>query len=54
LLPFRYVERFVEEPCTLIRDNPVLIYRFDFNAAQAAAASLPLLARLNVFNRRVP
>jgi hypothetical protein len=54
LLPFRYVERFVEKPCTLIRDNPVLIYRFDFNAAQTAAARLPLISRLNVFNRKVP
>ncbi|MEO6836017.1 MAG: glycosyltransferase family 87 protein [Candidatus Tumulicola sp.] len=49
LRPFRYVERFVERPCSLIADNPLLIYRFDFAAAQAAAAKMPLLERLNVF-----
>lgn len=51
LRPFRYVERFVERPCNLIRDNPLLIYRFDFDAAQAAAIKKPLLERLNVFAR---
>ncbi len=51
LRPFRYVEHFVERPCTLIRENPLLIYRFDFAAAQAAAAKLPLFERLNVFAR---
>ena len=51
LRPFRYVERFVERPCNLIRENPLLIYRFDFAAAQAEAAKLPLLQRLNVFAR---
>jgi hypothetical protein len=51
LRPFRYVERFVERPCSLIRENPLLIYRFDFAAAQAEAAKLPLIQRLNVFAR---
>lgn len=51
LRPFRYVERFVEQPCTLIRENPLLIYRFDFHAAQAAAAAMPLLQRLDIFAR---
>ncbi|MBV8371829.1 MAG: hypothetical protein JOY69_01090, partial [Candidatus Eremiobacteraeota bacterium] len=50
LQPFRYVERFVELPCTFIRDNPLLIYRFDMAAAQSAAARLPLLQRLNFFS----
>jgi hypothetical protein len=51
LRPFRFVERFVERPCNLIRENPLLIYRFDFAAARAAAARLPLLRRLNIFTR---
>jgi hypothetical protein len=51
LQPFRYVERFIERPCSLIRANPLLIYRFDFGAAQAAAAKLPLIQRLDVFAR---
>lgn len=49
LQPFRYVEQMFEVPCNLIADNPLLIYRFDFAAAQAAAARTPLLQRLNVF-----
>jgi hypothetical protein len=51
LRPFRFVERLDERPCSLIRDNPLLIYRFDFDAAQSAAAKRPLGARLNVFAR---
>ncbi len=53
LRPYRYVERFVERPCTLIDDNPVLIYRFDFAAAHAAAAAKPLFERLNLFDTKV-
>ncbi len=51
LRPFRDVEHFIERPCSLIRENPLLIYRFDFAAAQQAAAKLPLLQRLDVFSR---
>lgn len=53
LRPFRYVERLEERPCSLIRDNPLLIYRFDFDAAQAAAAATPLRRRLDIFERGV-
>jgi hypothetical protein len=45
LRPFRYLERVAEKPCNLIEGNPVLIYRFDFAAARAAAAVLPLRRR---------
>lgn len=51
LQPLRSVERFVERPCNLIVDNPLLIYRFDFGAAQAAAVRTPLLQRVNVFSQ---
>jgi hypothetical protein len=51
LRPFRFVERLVERPCNLIRENPLLIYRFDFSAAHDAAARQPLLRRINIFAR---
>ncbi|HEY1655343.1 MAG TPA: glycosyltransferase 87 family protein [Candidatus Tumulicola sp.] len=53
LRPFRYVERIVERPCTLVDENPVLIYRFNFDAAHAAAAATPLFERLNLLRRTV-
>lgn len=45
LRPYRYVERFVERPCNLIDANPVLIYRFNFAAARAAAEASRRRAR---------
>lgn len=51
LRPFLGLERFEELPCTLVRDNPLLIYRFDLPAAQAAAYAAPLQERLRVFSR---
>lgn len=51
LRPFREIETFEERPCTLIDGTPVLVYRYDFAAAQAAAAAVPLLRRLNIFAR---
>jgi hypothetical protein len=51
LRPFRYVERVVEQPCNLIRANPLLIYRFDIEAAHEATAQKPLVERLDVFAR---
>lgn len=54
LRPYRTVETFVERPCTLIATNPVLVYRFDFAAAEAAAATQPLFRRLDLFQRSGP
>jgi hypothetical protein len=49
LRPYRVFEQFEEQPCSLIRDNPLLIYRFDLHAARRFAAQRNLLERLNVF-----
>jgi len=51
LRPYRDVESFVELPCSLIANNPLLIYRFDIAAAQAAAAVTPLSKRLEILAR---
>ncbi|HKE38079.1 MAG TPA: glycosyltransferase family 87 protein [Candidatus Baltobacteraceae bacterium] len=54
LRPYRFVERFVEHPCTLIEGNPVLTYRLDLGAARDAAARRPLFERLRIFDRQEP
>jgi hypothetical protein len=46
LRPYRSIETLVEQPCTLVPGNPLLLYRFDFAAAAAAAQKLPLSQRL--------
>lgn len=51
LRPLADYETMIERPCSLIADNPLLIYHFDLDAARAAAAREPLLQRLNVFRQ---
>lgn len=48
LRPYRSVETIGERPCSLIANNPLLIYRFDLAAARRAAAERPLLERLGI------
>ncbi|HEY1977497.1 MAG TPA: glycosyltransferase family 87 protein [Candidatus Baltobacteraceae bacterium] len=47
-------ETMIERPCALVAKNPLLIYRFDLEAARAAAAREPLLQRLDVFSQETP
>ena len=54
LRPYRFVERFVERPCSLIEGNPVLYYTLDLEAARRAASEMPLLRRLEIFNTQEP
>lgn len=54
LKPIASSETMVERPCDLIANNPLLVYRFDLDAARAAAAREPLAKRLNVFSQETP
>lgn len=54
LKPITTGETMLERPCDLIANNPLLVYRFDLEAARAAAARRPLLERLNVFSQETP
>jgi hypothetical protein len=40
-----------ERPCSLIADNPLLIYRFDMDAARNAAMGQTLVERFEAMKR---
>lgn len=53
LFPFQIEERMTERPCTLIPGTPLLIYRFDMDAARSALSRSSLADRLKSFARTI-
>ncbi len=51
LFPFRTSEEMLERPCSLIANNPLLVYRFSMAEARRDAYAKPVLQRFEVFSR---
>lgn len=54
LKPIYGYETMIERPCSLISNNPLLIYHFNLDAARVEAQQESLLRRLNVFSQETP